>query len=189
MSANIKIIFACVQQCLYYILSLYSLCLCHHCMIELQEVLADLKMLYTTDQWALTEIELCHAQSSNRFCPRFPEPTSQYWLLHSQEGTVCCWPVCRILKQSCCWRRCESEGGGRPKRCGTSHALIWASNARQDTTFDTLQKAVILIYNNVPAFLKLNGYSINAVLRFSIIVRYPYKWIPGPPFSTVYRVL
>ena len=55
---------------------------------------------------------------------------------------------------------------------------LWASNARQDTTFDTLQKEVIPIYVHIIMsllFLKLNGFSINAVLRLSIIVRYPHK--------------
>ena len=38
----------------------------------------------------------------------------------------------------------QRAAAGRPKRCGTSHAHIWASNAGQDTTLDTLQKALIL---------------------------------------------
>ena len=35
----------------------------------------------------------------------------------------------------------QRAAAGRPKRCGTSHAHIWASNAGQDTTLDTLSEA------------------------------------------------
>ena len=156
MSANMKIICACVQ-CMHFILSLHSLCLCHphHCMIELQEVLADLKMLYTTDHrnWTLPCILII--QSSNRCCPRFPEAKphrSTGCFTHRRELYVVGRSAGFSSKAAAGAAVSQRAAAGRPKRCGTSHALIWASNARQDTTFDTLQKTVILIYNHVPCF-------------------------------------
>ena len=77
------------------------------------------------------------------------------------------------------WLRGRRPAAGRNAAALDAH--IWASNAGQDTTLDTLQQAVILIWValNVSCFLFFtngNGFTIKVVASLQCIVIHKAVW-------------